>query len=277
MSTIALSDYERIRRAGLRTVAVRIALLLGAVVLFVFAFLESRGTGSEVGALLPSGTSPVVVLDISASISGPTNTRVRTTLRTLADSNGTAGLVAVSDTAYELLPPGSPTRELRQLIRFFVPTGVNNGIQSYPPNPWQQTFQAGTRLSAGLDEARRALARAGVKKGSVILVSDLADAEDPSVLADSIANLRRNHLEFRIVPLFPLGRDLALWTRLAGPGAITAPSTLPIDMKAARAQEAHPFRPGLPAGLLTLAAALVLLLAVNERLCGRLPIGRALR
>jgi hypothetical protein len=244
VSAMALADYERLRRAGLRTTLVRIALLLGAVVLFVFAFFESRGAGSEVGALLPAGTSPVVVLDISASISGPTNTRVRTTLRTLAESNGTAGLVVVSDTAYELLPPGSPTKELRQLIRFFVPAGVRNGIPAYPPNPWQQTFQAGTRLSAGLDEARRALARAGVKKGSVILVSDLADAEDPSVLADAISNLRRNHLEFRIVPLFPLGRDLALWTRLAGADAITAPATLPRDIKAARAQEAHPFPPG---------------------------------
>jgi hypothetical protein len=277
MSAIGLTDFERVRRAGLRTAVLRIALLLGAVALFALAFLESRGTGSEVGALLPAGTSPIVVLDISASISGPTNTRVYTTLRTLADSNGTAGLVVVSDTAYELLPPGSPTRELRALMRFFVPVGVKNGIPDYPPNPWQQTFQAGTRLSAGLDEARRTIVRAGVDKGSVILVSDLADAEDPSVLADSIANLRRANLAFRIVPLFPLGRDLALWTQLAGADAITAPATLPNDIKAARAQEAHPFRPGLPAGLLTLAAALVLLLAVNEQLCARLPIGRRAR
>src|SRR2546423_714245 len=178
MSTIGLADFERVRRAGLRTAALRIALLLGAVALFALAFLESRGTGSEVGALLPAGTSPIVVLDISASISGPTNTRVYTTLRTLADSNG---------------------------------------------------------------------------------------------------NLRRANLAFRIVPLFPLGRDLALWTQLAGADAITAPATLPTDIKAARAQEAHPFRPGLPAGLLTLAAALVLLLAVNEQFCARLPIGRRSR
>ena len=75
--------------------------------------------------------------------------------------------------------------KLRALMRFFAPVGMKNGIPAYPPNPWQQTFQAGTRLSAGLDEARRTFVRAGVDKGSVILVSDLADAEDPSVLADS--------------------------------------------------------------------------------------------
>ena len=58
MSAIGLADFERVRRAGLRTAALRVALLLGAVALSALAFLESRGTGSEVGALLPASTSP---------------------------------------------------------------------------------------------------------------------------------------------------------------------------------------------------------------------------
>jgi VWA domain-containing protein len=275
VSAIATPDFPQLGRAARRTTAVRAALVLGALVLLAFAFLASRTAGSPVGALLPAGSSTVVVLDISASISGPTNRRVRATLRTLAFSKGRAGLVVFSDAAYELLPPGTPTRELRPLLRFFTPSGGSRLYPTYPSNPWNGTFTGGTRISAGLEEARRALARARIRHGLLILVSDLEDPEDPAQLADAVTALQRAHVGLRIVPLFPRPENTALWQGLAGADAIVASPTLPDSPLAAARKEAQPFQPGLPATLLALSALLVLLLAANERWCGRLVLRRS--
>lgn len=275
---IATADFARLRPAARRTLALRLALLAGAVALLAGAFLAARSAGSELGALFPAGTRPIVVLDVSESISGPTNRRVLATLQTLASSNGTAGLVVFSDVAYELNPPGSPTSELRPLMRFFRPIRFESGAPVYPRSPWSASFQAGTRIAAGLDEARASFRRAGIHGGSVILVSDLEDPEDPSVIAKAVGDIRRAGLALRIVPLFPLPQNLALWESVAGRDAIAATPTLPPNSKAALEQEAHPFRPGVSALLLTMSALLVALLALNERLCGRLalvPEGRA--
>src|SRR5439155_15225827 len=116
----------------------------------------------------------VVAIDVSASISGASSKRLLTTLKTIAASKAPIGLVLFSDAGYELLPPGSPAGELQPLIRLFTPTGVDReGFPVFPANPWAQGFRSGTRISAGLDEAREALARAHVREGSVLLVSDL--------------------------------------------------------------------------------------------------------
>jgi len=269
---IAVADVRRLSKAARRTSAVRAALLAGVFSLFVLAFLESRGTGSELGALLPKGTTPIVALDTSASISGPTNRRVLRTLQTLASGGGTAGLVVFSDTAYELQPPGTPARELRPLMRFFRPVGFASGTPEFSVSPWSADFKAGTRISAGLDQARLSLERAGARHGSVILVSDLDDPEAASVLAVSVGALRRDHIALRIVPLFPFPKDLALWRGLVGGGAIAASPTLPRTAAEAAKQEAHPFRSRLPVTLLVLSGLLVLVLAVHERVCGRLVI-----
>jgi hypothetical protein len=275
MSAIATPDFERFAGAARRTAAVRVLMLGLAVGLLVLAFFQSRTAGSPVGALLPAGSSSIVVLDISASISGPTNRRVRATLRTLAFSKGTAGLVVFSDAAYELLPPGTPTRELRPLLRFFTPSGGSSEFPKYPPNPWNGTFTGGTRISAGLNEARQALARARIRNGLVVLVSDLEDPEDPGALSDAVTALEREHIGIRIVPLFPRPENTTLWESLVGPDAIVASPTLPDSPIAAAKKEAQPFQPGLPAALLTFSALLVLVLAANERWCGRLLLRSA--
>jgi len=277
VTAIAIQDYRGLTRARRRTAAVRALLAADAVVLLVLAFLDSRTAGSPVGALLPAGSSSVVVLDISASISGPTNRRVLATLGTLVDSKGRTGLVIFSDSAYELLPPGSPTSELRPLLRFFRPSGESSGVPTYPPNPWAGTFTGGTRISAGLNEARDALRRAEIANGSVILVSDLEDPEDPGQLADAVTALQRKHIVVRIVPLFPRPENTALWESLVGKDAIVASPTLPDSPIAAAKKEAQPFHPGLPSSLLALGALLVLVLAANERWCGRLVLRREAR
>jgi hypothetical protein len=273
MEAIATPDFAHLAGAARRTAFVRAALLIAAISLLALAFLESRTAGSPVGALLPAGSSSIVVLDLSASISGPTNRRVQATLRTLAFSKGTAGLVAFSDAGYELLPPGTPTRELRPLIRFFAPSGGTAEFPKYPRNPWDGTFTGGTRISSGLIEARLALRRAHIRNGLVILVSDLEDPEDPGQLSDAVTALAREHIGIRIVPLFPRPANTALWESLVGRDAIVASPTLPDSAIAAAKKEAQPFQPGLPAALLAFSALLVLVLAANEQWCGRLVLG----
>jgi hypothetical protein len=277
VSAIAIPDYRQLAGARRRTAAVRACLAAAAVALLVLAFLDSRDAGAPAGALLPAGSSSVVVLDISASISGATNRRVLATLRTLVDSKGRTGLVIFSDSAYELLPPGSPTSELRPLLRFFRPNGGTADLPTYPANPWAGTFTGGTRISAGLNEAHDALRRAEITHGSVILVSDLEDPEDPGQLADAVTALDRARIVIRIVPLFPRPENTALWESLVGKDAIVASPTLPDSPIAAAKKEAQPFHPGLPDALLTLSALLVLVLAANERWCGRLVLRREAR
>jgi hypothetical protein len=198
MDAVATPDFRRFARAARRTTVLRAALAAVTLALLALAFLESRTAGSPVGALLPAGSSSVVLLDISASISGPTNRRVLATLR-----------------------------------------------------------------------------RARIRRGVVVLVSDLEDPEDPGALADAVNALRRAHISIRIVPLFPRPENTALWASLVGRDAIVASPTLPDSPLAAAKKEAQPFQPGLPAGLLAFSALLVLALAANERWCGRLVFRRA--
>ena len=97
--------------------------------------------------MLPSGaTTGCVVLDMSASISGPVYERVATTLRGIVNANQSICLVMFSDTAYELLPPNSPPGALLQFIPFFVPTRFYGGTPVFAQSPWDQ-FSGGTRIS----------------------------------------------------------------------------------------------------------------------------------
>ena len=88
----------------------------------------------------------VVALDMSASISGPTYSRVATTLRGIANANQSVGLVMFSDSAYELLPPNSPPGALVQFIPYFVPTRYYGSTPVFAQTPWDH-FSGGTRIS----------------------------------------------------------------------------------------------------------------------------------
>ena len=54
---------------------------------------------------MPSGSTGMVVLDMSASVY---EGAMEETLQKMATTGEKAGLVVFSDTAYELLPPGTP-------------------------------------------------------------------------------------------------------------------------------------------------------------------------
>ena len=143
-------------------------------------------------ALLPSGTSPVVVLDLSWSTSSDYK-RIGQTIADLASSGRRIGLVVFSDVPYEMFPPGTPARELRPLLRFFAgPKSRRSG------SPWASSLSGGTRISAALLLARDALRRDGVSNGSAVLVSDLGDSpNDRTALAAAVVTYVREGIPLR--------------------------------------------------------------------------------
>jgi hypothetical protein len=198
---------------------------------------------------------------MSASIYPSVYRRLTTTLRGIADANRPMCLVMFSNTAYELLPPSSPPAALRSFLRFFKPTpGV--------PSPWDE-FRGGTRISQGLAVADRALRRAGVSHGSIILVSDIHDSSsDLPALNVQAERLHRERVPVRIVPLYAVQTDREYFSQLFGW------STL-VDIHALRRlahDRVRPFTGSAPWGLLALGLVLVLLLFGNERWNTRLGL-----
>ena len=269
-SAPALADLGQIERPAGRTSLLRVALALALAGTLAVAVLDARSAGAGRAAVLPEGASTgVIVLDMSASISGPIYARVATTLKGIVAANQGIGLVMFSDTAYELLPPNSPPTALSQFIPFFVPTTYSHGNPIFAQSPWSQ-FSGGTRMSSGLVTAQRALRAAGVTHGAILIISDLDDsAGDQPVLVNEAFALKRAHIPVRIVPLFADPSNKRLFAALFGKGAFVSPSAFRHTAK----QRQESIAATEPWALLALGLLLVLLLAGNERLNGRLTIG----
>jgi|1186.fasta_scaffold17557_2 hypothetical protein len=220
MSTIPLADAPALRTGARLTFAVRAALAalaLGAAAAFL---LVSRHPHTQTIVPLPHDASTVVVLDVSASISTDTYSRIGGALAAISHSSARIGLVVFSDNAYEALPPGVPASSLAPFVRYFtLPQQVQSGAApSFPPNPWTSTFSAGTRISAGLDLAHT-IAADQATKPAVVLVSDLDDdPNDLARLATVVAAYHRDGIPLRIVGLNPSPQDVSLFERLVGAG-----------------------------------------------------------
>src|SRR5262249_57168865 len=78
----------------------------------------------------------VLVLDLSASISSDTFSRIGATLADLSSRGGRYGLVVFSTSAYEALPPVTPASALEPLTRYFrlPPHTAPGRPATYPPN-----------------------------------------------------------------------------------------------------------------------------------------------
>jgi VWA domain-containing protein len=262
-SAIPASEGARLRPAVRRTTAVRIALAVALLAALALAFVAARGYDVRYAPLVPSGSTGMVVIDMSASVY---EGAMEETLQRMATTGEKAGLVVFSDTAYELLPPGTPGRELLPIVRYLKPKGAAGQL---PVNPWQD-FRAGTRISAGLAVARRALERKGVHHGSIVLISDLEILPDEvERLGGEIADLKREGISVRIVPLNPTPEKRAKIEALTGPAALLR---APGEAGKVRAPEEESLRAALPWGFAALALAVALLLAVNERALARLEV-----
>jgi hypothetical protein len=207
----------------------------------------------------------MLVLDLSASVY---EGAFGQTIQKLADADEKVGVVAFSDAAYELVPPGTPGRELLPLLRYFEPTSTSGAL---PRNPWEQ-FRAGTRISEGLRVARETLLERGGENGSIVLVSDLEILPDEIVRVGEIAALLRGDgIELRIVPLFPTPEKQARIDAIVSSAKILRESS---DAAPVRAPEARTLASAAPWLFVAGAALVVGLLAANEGLLARLEVGR---
>ncbi len=264
---VPFADLPQVHGLAQRTGAIRIVLALALAGTIALLFGVSRSAGAGRAAVFPEGTcTGVVVLDMSASISGPTYARVATTLRGIVNANESIGLVMFSDTAYELLPPNSPPGALQQFIPFFTPIRYYGTTPIFGQTPWD-TFMGGTQIAPGLDMGRIALRRAHISCGAILLVSDLDDSNsDQGRLEQEALLLRSKHIPVRIVPLFAAASNIQLFGALFGKRAFVDPSVFTHTAK----RRADPVRAPSPWLLILLGGVLVVLLAGNERWNGRL-------
>lgn len=275
VTAIPSADLASLRRPWLVTTAVRLALAALLLALLVGALLVARGLQPREAAFLPQGTSVIVVLDVSQSVTDPVYRRVAKTLQRVSESKQGVGLIVFSDLAYELLPPGSPPAELKPLIRFYQPRAgfdVTTYGSMYPRNPWNETFSAGTQISDGLTMAKAVLRREQIANGSVLLLSDLDTApSDEAALTRTLASFRIDGIELRVVPLFPNGDDRRFFQQLVGEDAMVTPQELGVHI-GRRAGEALV---GTTPRLLTLLGGLlVFALTTNEWWCRRVELPR---
>jgi hypothetical protein len=260
---IPVSEPGRLRQLAQRTLIVRAALAAALVLTLALAFLVARQQDVRQAPLVPSGTTGMLVLDLSASVY---EGALDSTIAKLTKTDERTGLVVFSDSAYELLPPGSPSRELESLQRFFKarPDGT------LPPNPWEE-FRAGTRISVGMEFARQGLLRENVTRGSIVLVSDLEILPDEIArLSEVLALIREDGYKLRIVPLFPTAEKRALVEQLVGKETFLAEPE-EVDVRTPGERQLVPPLPWL---FLLATVLLVALLAMNEGVLTRLEVRR---
>jgi hypothetical protein len=270
MTSIPLADFGRLGPMRRKTAGVRAALALFLVALVSAIVFTSVHRQSPTLRFLPRGSSGIVVLDLSASISSDTYQRIGQTLRELSSTNGRYGLVAFSDVAYEALPPGTPSAELKPFARYFTLPPTQNGfLAQFPTNPWTNSFSGGTRIASGLALALQLIRSEHVPHPAVVLVSDLDDDPgDIKQLAGVALAYRQANIPVRVVALNPQPGDQRLFAQLLERAATVEQGRLP-------GERAKTTGPRVPPWLAVLAAGATLALGANELWSARLVWGRA--
>jgi hypothetical protein len=278
--SIPIADAPGLAAPARRTRLLRLLLAVALTGLLAGCVLLARSREARPSSYFASG-SGVAVVDLSTSIDPERYRRLARVLRTLVRTGQPVGLVAFSDSAYEMLPPGTRGEELRPLLRFFEPPSTTRSRRGGPrlaqgfgflESPWSGTFRGGTRISTGLAVARRILERDQIVGGSVLLVSDLDDSPlDLEALTQEVVRYQRDGIDLRVVPLFPNPEDRLFFSRIAGPGAFVQND----ELLANTALEEHQTLVGsFPFSLVAASGLLLVLLAVNEHLFGRLRWSR---
>jgi hypothetical protein len=263
---IPVADAAALRGAWTRTTVVRLLLAALLVGTLAAAWLTARTLEPAKAAFLPNDTSGVVVLDVSLSVTDPVFRRIHNSIEMLANGGQPVGMVAFSDVAYEMLPPGSPPEELKPMLRFWRSLPAADDAmpwdRAYPANPWTAGFSAGTKISAGLELAKDVLEREKIENGSILLVSDLDTApSDEPALTQTVADIKASGIDVRVVPLFPIAEDRAFFAQILGNDALITPPQLAAQSR----QRADSSLLGTNPSLLALLGGLVLLLlTVNE-------------
>jgi hypothetical protein len=264
--TIPSAETGSLRRARVRTGILRALLVALACALLGAALLSTRSLEPRSNEFVPGGRSGVVVIDVSLSIVTRDYARVRGVLERVIASDNPMGLVIFSDVAYELLPPRTPAKELKPMLRFFTLDKAGH----LPANPWTPSFQAGTRISAALELARDMLKRDRVSPASILLISDLETAPtDLGELAKTLGRIRKSSTTMRVVPLSATSDGITFFGGILGSQAFVDP----VEPNAGTPRTIEVSLRGEQPLWLLLASALVFLaLAAHERFAGRLAL-----
>ncbi|MFL5966402.1 MAG: hypothetical protein ACJ747_07615 [Gaiellaceae bacterium] len=274
---IPLSEAGALHGALRRTTIVRIGLAALLVALAAVSVWRAAELNPRAVSFLPQHSTTVLVLDQSKSVYISAYKRISAVLRRIAAADVPIGLVAFSDSAYEMIPPGTRGSELRPLLRFYTPGHGGSNVDPetlFAANPWQDVFSGGTKISSGLDLAASLLHRDHVHDGAILLLSDLETAgEDQPRLAQSLLQIQRDHdITLKVVPLFPVEGDQEFFERFVPKSNFVRPAQI-------NATKTPPARRRLiaatPWPLLVTAALLLLALAANELLCGRVQLRAA--
>jgi hypothetical protein len=255
-------ELEALRRPLLRTTVLRLLLGVALAAVLVAALVLAWSRDAQPDPLLPAGTTGMIVLDLSASAG--LQPEFGQLLRRIAAADEPTGVIVFSDTAYELVPPGTPGKDLAPMIRFFSAKSVDN--------PWE-SFQTGTNLAVGLETAREVLERDRIKRGTIVLASDLEFfPDDGPRLTAALAELRSEGTEVRILPLGAREEQKRFFEAVVGGDVfieLDEATAVAAGRSGATLRLAEENMPWLFVGL---ALALALLLAANERACGRLRL-----
>ena len=109
-------DVGELRGVVRRTRLVRLVLAAAAVAALLATVASARSLDVQRHTIVPSGSTGVIVVDVSLSIANSYGD-VRRTLQNVVGGDAPVGLVVFSDVPYELFPPGTPASELKPVLR----------------------------------------------------------------------------------------------------------------------------------------------------------------
>jgi hypothetical protein len=270
---IPLAETGLLERSRRRTTVLRLGLAAVVLAAAVFAVVAAGRIDGAGPTVLGKGRSGVVVLDLSSSTESAPPRDIPGVLRQLANAGGRSGLVLFSDIAYEALPLAASSEQLRPFLRFFrrPPQVSTTAPIRRPPTPWTRSFRSGTRISAGLAEARRMVLEESPSRAQVLLVSDLNDSLfDVAALEQELRRYRRLNLGLRIVALNATPESRSFFASRLGEGAFV---TRPAYAEGLAGKPVPPLQGTWSWLLVGLALAAAGLLAVNELACGRMEWG----
>ena len=308
---IPLADLRELRLPLLRTALVRVGLALLLLALLAGAWAIVRDDDPAAGAsLIPGGEGGVIVLDLSASIGSTPHLRTANALRYVQQSRQSFGMVLFSDVAYEAVPPGTASTEMASFMRHFgtrapvplhpprlaavpgrhVPGSGGHSVGRVQParrggDAWRQPRQpvvgqlplGHAHLARARDRATRSCAATGWSGLGVLLISDLDDSLfDVPQLTQTLIRFEREDIPLKIVGLRPSPEDRELFRRVLGDDAFVTRPELQRKRDALVREQRSGGGAGFPLGARRRSAALILLLlALNEHLCGRLDLAPA--
>ncbi len=259
------------------TLALRVLILVTVAALGIAAFRAASSTEAGPTEISARGRTTILVLDVSSSIRPRVFRQIDRTLEQAVEEGGRLGVVLFSDTAYELLPPATPSRELDPLRRFFtprasVPAGIPTvqvGKTRFVVGPWSTALSSGTRISSGLELALEVLDRSRIPNGDVLLVSDLNNEFiDFAAVTRAIERFEARRVSVRVVALSAAKEDERAFRRLLADGRGSVEQAPDPDASLEVADDAGSFPVALGLALI----GLLLALAAFERLSARVPL-----